>query len=131
MGGIGLSSTNLNRIPHAHTYAHTYAHRYTHNQSYTCKHMHMHKNKKYTISGYYAHNMHTICTHTNKTICSTQKKKENSTENNTNIPHTSTHTQPQHRYSTYDYRTYSLDYYHEFAYIKNSNTIELYTILNE
>lgn len=24
--------------------------------------------------------------------------------------------------------TYSLDFYHEYAYIKNSNTIELYTI---
>ena len=30
--------------------------------------------------------------------------------------------------SAHNYRTYSLDYYFEFAYIKNSNTIELYTI---
>lgn len=30
--------------------------------------------------------------------------------------------------SAHNYRTYSLDYYHEYAYIKNSDTIELYTI---
>lgn len=30
--------------------------------------------------------------------------------------------------SAHNYRTYSLDYYFEYAYIKNSNTIELYTI---
>lgn len=33
--------------------------------------------------------------------------------------------------SAHNYRTYSLDYYHEYAYIKNSNTIELYTILQD
>ena len=33
--------------------------------------------------------------------------------------------------SAHNYRTYSFDYYHEFAYIKNSNTIELYTISKE
>lgn len=33
--------------------------------------------------------------------------------------------------SAHNYRTYSLDYYHEYAYIKNSNTIEIYTILQE
>ena len=30
--------------------------------------------------------------------------------------------------STYDLHKYSFDLYHEYAYIKNSNTIELYTI---
>lgn len=33
--------------------------------------------------------------------------------------------------SAHNYRTYSLDYYFEFAYIKNSNTIEIYTISKE
>ena len=54
-----------------------------------------------------------------------QDNTENSTENNA---------QPQHRTtenSAHNYRTYSLDYYFEFAYIKNSNTIELYTILHD
>ncbi len=39
------------------------------------------------------------------------------------------HTSTQN--SAHNYRTYSLDYYQEFAYIKNSNTIELYTISKE
>ena len=30
--------------------------------------------------------------------------------------------------STYDLYTYSFDLYHEYVSIKNSNTIELYTI---
>ena len=30
--------------------------------------------------------------------------------------------------SAHNYSTYSLDYYFEYAYIKNSDTIELYTI---
>ena len=33
--------------------------------------------------------------------------------------------------SAHNYRTYSFDLYHEQIYIKNSNTIELYTILND
>ena len=33
--------------------------------------------------------------------------------------------------SAHNYRTYSLDYYFEYAYIKNSDTIELYTILQD
>ena len=33
--------------------------------------------------------------------------------------------------SAHNYRTYSFDLYHEYAYINNSNTIELYTILND
>ena len=41
---------------------------------------------------------------------------------------TDTLAQPQQN-SAHNYRTYSLDYYYEYAYIKNSNTIELYTIL--
>ena len=40
-------------------------------------------------------------------------------------------TQPQHRCITYDLHKYSFDLYHEYAVIKNSNTIELYTISKE
>ena len=43
---------------------------------------------------------------------------------------TEQHTEPQQN-SAHNYRTYSLDYYHEYAYIKDSNTIELYTILQD
>ena len=70
------------------------------------------------------------CTHTDKHIPMHRKKNTHNlhtyicTETETNNP---AHT-PQHRCSAHNYRTYSLDYYHEYAYIKNSNTIELYTI---
>ena len=67
-----------------------------------------------------AHNMHT-----HKHRQTYMQHTENSTENNA---------QPQHRTtenSAHNYRTYSLDYYHEYAYIKNSDTIELYTISKE
>lgn len=49
----------------------------------------------------------------------TNTSTENSTENNA---------QPQHTCTHY-LHTYSFDLYHEQIYIKNSNTIELYTIL--
>ena len=52
----------------------------------------------------------------------TEKIKQDNTQHNA---------QHQHTCSAHNYRTYSLDYYHEYAYIKNSNTIELYTILND
>ena len=42
-----------------------------------------------------------------------------------------TDTEQRTEYSTYDLHTYSFDFYHEFAYIKNSDTIELYTISKE
>lgn len=45
--------------------------------------------------------------------------------------YTSTQDTEQRTCSAHNYRTYSLDYYFEFAYIKNSNTIELYTILQD
>ena len=40
-------------------------------------------------------------------------------------------TQPQHRCITYDLHKYSFDLYHEYIAINNSNTIELYTILQD
>ena len=60
----------------------------------------------------------------------TQNAHTQDTENTeqTQYPDTSTtQAQPQQN-SAHNYRTYSFDYYFEFAYIKNSNTIELYTI---
>ena len=56
-----------------------------------------------------------------------QDSTENSTETETNN-HAENSTQPQCTSSAHNYRTYSFDYYHEQIYIKNSNTIELYTI---
>ena len=52
---------------------------------------------------------------------------EDNTDNNTE-QHTENSTQPQHTCSAHNFSTYSLDYYFEYAYIKNSDTIELYTI---
>ena len=60
-----------------------------------------------------------------------QNKKD--TENNTEQKKdTQNNAQPQRtEYSTDYLHKYSFDLYHEFAYIKNSNTIELYTISKE
>ena len=99
----------------------------------------MHKNKKYTISGYYAHNMHTISTqhahtqhreHTHRipdTDTTIQQNNMQHREHNTEHNRT---TQPQHR-CTDNLHKYSFDLYHEYVSIKNSNTIELYTILQD
>ena len=114
MGGIGLSSTNLNRTPHTPVRTQYKITRYIHTKSYTCKHIYAQK-QKYNMQHREHNTEHT----------------ENSTE--TNIPHTennNTPTQPQQN-SAHNYRTYSFDLYHEFAYINNSNTIELYTISKE
>ena len=58
---------------------------------------------------------------------------EDNTEQNTDTNnHTQNNAQPQHtEQNTYDLHKYSFDLYHEFAYINNSNTIELYTISKE
>ena len=53
-----------------------------------------------------------------------QTQYPDTTEQNT------TSTQAQHtEQSAHNYRTYSFDIYHEYVAIKNSNTIEIYTIL--
>ena len=44
---------------------------------------------------------------------------------------TENNAQPQHRCITDDLHKYSFDLYHEQIYINNSNTIELYTILQD
>lgn len=49
-----------------------------------------------------------------------------------NTEQNSTLAQPQRtEHSTYDLHTYSFDLYHEQIYINNSNTIEVYTILQD
>ena len=60
---------------------------------------------------------------TQRTTQHTDTETNNHAENNA---------QPQHtEHSAHNYRTYSLDYYFEYAYIKNSDIIELYTISKE
>ena len=57
---------------------------------------------------------------------------EQNTEYNTENTeqHTENNAQPQRtEHSTDDLHKYSFDLYHEYIAIKNSNTIELYTIL--
>ena len=92
------------------------------------------------------HNPHTICTqfsHNPHTHTNTETNKHNNMQHiqdNTEIEHTQRtqnnlsteqHTEQCTQNSAHNYRTYSLDYYNEYAYIKNSNTIELYTILQD
>ena len=60
--------------------------------------------------------------HTEQENTETEHNAQNITENNA---------QPQHRCITYDLHTYSFDLYHEYVCINNSNTIELYTILQD
>lgn len=85
--------------------------------------MHLQKNTQYPVQQNTEHRYteYTYMQHNTDTETST----ENRTENNTN-----NHAQPQQN-SAHNYRTYSLDLYHEYAYIKDSNTIELYTISKE
>ena len=72
---------------------------------------------------------------TNKTICSTQNAHRTHTEQHTDTSTENSTEQTQYpdtertENSAHNYRTYSFDLYHEQIYIKNSNTIELYTIL--
>ena len=68
----------------------------------------------------------------------TEDNREQHTDNNTEHnaqPQRTEQTQypdtERTQNSAHNYRTYSLDYYFEYAYIKNSNTIELYTIFQE
>ena len=59
-------------------------------------------------------------------INNTEQNTENNTEN-TETEHTTQNTERTQN-SAHNYRTYSFDLYHEYVAIKNSNTIELYTI---
>ena len=60
----------------------------------------------------------------------TEQHIEQDTETEHTIQNTQNSTERTQN-SAHNYRTYSLDYYFEYAYIKNSDTIELYTILND
>ena len=64
-----------------------------------------------------------------------QHTEQNIQENTETEQHTERNTENRTKDTTicsaHNYRTYSLDYYFEYAYIKNSNTIELYTISKE
>ena len=77
--------------------------RNTHISAYTCKQYHA-QNKQYNM--------------------------QHKTDTEQNTEQHNTPTQPQQN-STDDLHTYSFDIYHEYAYIKNSDTIELYTISKE
>ena len=60
---------------------------------------------------------------------------QDNTEQNTDTTHKlnteNKHTPQRTEHSAHNYRTYSFDLYHEYAYIKNNDTIELYTILQD
>ena len=60
----------------------------------------------------------------------TEEEREQHTENREQN-NTEQHTIQNTENSAHNFSTYSLDYYFEYAYIKNSNTIELYTISKE
>ena len=86
--------------------------------------------------------MHTECTHTTQnTEYKIHNKRYNNMQHNTEYTeqhieqrteqNTEHSTQHSTQNSAHNYRTYSLDLYHEYAYIKDSNTIELYTILQD
>ena len=152
MGGIGLGCTQSSHI-RTHMYAHTYAitHTYicipcttimhlhriqnTHICSITMQHITQDKTKHIYTCTQYAHTQNTERRYNNTThkyICSTRQTQNNAQNNAQNrIQNTAHSTQHSTQNSTYDLHTYSLDYYHEYAYIKNSNTIELYTISKE
>ena len=85
----------------------------------------MHRDNKHN-------NMHTIRTQYAHTQKQKQKQRymqhiQENTEQHIE-QHTENRTQDTTICSAHNYRTYSFDFYHEYAYIKNSNTIELYTI---
>ena len=103
MGGIGLGCLQ----PQPNT-THTYAHTYTiHTHTPANIYMHLHNNTTQQYPDIPVHKQ----TQYPDTERNTEQNIEHSTEN-----------------SAHNYRTYSLDYYNEYAVIKNSNTIELYTI---
>ena len=97
--------------------------------------MHMHRKKIHTHAHRY------ICTEYNNNMQHIEQNREynnnnmqhiqDNTETEHTIQNTDTLAQSQHRCSTYDLHTYSFDLYHEQIAIKNSNTIELYTISKE
>lgn len=73
----------------------------------------------------------TIMQHTDNTAQDTERHTIQNTEKNTYTSteySTENNAQAQHTCSAHNYRTYSFDLYHEQIYIKNNDTIEIYTI---
>ena len=92
----------------------------------------MHRNKNTYIFAHRTHTERTHTTHRQNNMQHIEDNREQNTENNTE-QHTETDTNnlAQHQrteHSTDNLYTYSYDLYHEQICIKNSNTIELYTI---
>ena len=104
-------------------YAHTYAQEITQN-TYTCKHIYAQRKKIHTI-------LHTTCTQFAHTQQQNNMQHLNNTEENKDTENNNTQAQPQHRTAHTELYTYSVDFYHEYVSIKNSNIIELYTISKE
>ena len=131
MGGIGLSSTDPNRTPHAHTHT---EHRYqdTHIRTYTCKHIYAHRHKQnnmqHTICTQFAHNPHTHKTQTNIYTCKeyryTHRNRTHNTEytEQTENKHTSTHLYAQ-------LFTYIVLIFIAYDNISKNSIIQLYTKL--
>ena len=86
---------------------------------------------QHTISTQYAHNMHTHRTENTEHKQNNMQHIEQDNKDNReqDIEQDNTYTSTEN--SAHNYRTYSYDFYNEYAYIKNSNTIELYTILQD
>ena len=121
MGGIGLSSTDLNRTPHTHVRT-QYKIQDTHIRNNTPANIYMHRDNNKTIcSTQYAHNLHT-------TICSTYTSAQNKTQYSTQNTAQRTLAQPQHRttHSTHCIHKYSFDFIVE-DYISKNSIIQLYT----
>ena len=59
-----------------------------------------------------------------------EEEREQDTDTDTNNP-AENRTQDTTICSAHNFSTYNFDLYHEYAYIKNSNTIEIYTISKE
>ena len=93
-------------------------------------HRQQQNNMQHTELTQFSHNPHKqtkqYAAHTREQRTTHRPDTEHSTEQ-----HTENRTQDTTICSAHNYRTYSFDYYNEYAVIKNSNTIELYTISND
>ena len=89
----------------------------------------MHTERTQNAHRMHTHNAQNRIQNTDTTIMQhIEDNREQDTETNTH----STENNAQHqRTGTTQFCTYSFDIYHEYVAIKNSNTIELYTILQD
>ena len=112
-------------------YAHTCMHTDTQIHTYTPANIYMHRHRQTYIHHLntctqFAHNMHTHNTDTEHR--NNMQHIEDNREENTEQDNTENNTYTSTENSAHNFSTYSFDLYHEFVAIKNSNTIELYTI---